>query len=203
MENIVNRFLRILAHALVTAPAALTLSIVPVLLSATALAQDGPLTLNDHEYFERRGLNVFVFSNQYNGMFFDEKTAGIELIHHGVRTATGGAVRLQNTPEQWDLIPTVVNRKVDQPSKTISVELTYKDYNFNSKLSVTPKDNGVEINVYLDKPLPKDLEGKAGFNLTIAGGVVPGLLLLKPDFLENKDDWPFLWGENECVIDGG
>ena len=36
---------------------------------------------------------------------------------------------------------------------------------------------------------------------TIAGGVVPGVLLLKPDFLENKDDWPFLWGENEVVID--
>ena len=30
-----------------------------------------------------------------NGMFFDEKTAGIEFIHHGVRTVTGGAVRLQ------------------------------------------------------------------------------------------------------------
>ena len=35
----------------------------------------------------------------------------------------------------------------------------------------------------------------------IPGGVVPGLLLLKLDFLENKDDWPFLWGKNECVID--
>ena len=35
----------------------------------------------------------------------------------------------------------------------------------------------------------------------IAGGVVPGLLLLKPDFLENKEDWPFLWGENEVVVD--
>ena len=35
----------------------------------------------------------------------------------------------------------------------------------------------------------------------VAGGVVPGLLMMKPDFLENKDDWPFLWGENECVID--
>jgi len=34
----------------------------------------------------------------------------------------------------------------------------------------------------------------------IAGGVVPGLLLLKPDFPENKEDWPFLWGENECTI---
>jgi hypothetical protein len=29
----------------------------------------------------------------------------------------------------------------------------------------------------------------------IAGGVVPGLLLLKPDFLENKEDWPFLWAK--------
>ena len=38
---------------------------------------------------------------------------------------------------------------------------------------------------------------------TIAGGVVPGLIFLKPDYLENKDDWPFFWGENECIIDGG
>ncbi|MCF8335537.1 MAG: glycoside hydrolase family 9 protein, partial [Bacteroidales bacterium] len=35
----------------------------------------------------------------------------------------------------------------------------------------------------------------------IAGGVVPGILVLKPDFPENKEDWPFLWGENEYVID--
>ncbi len=37
---------------------------------------------------------------------------------------------------------------------------------------------------------------------TIAGGIVPGLILLKPDYLENKDDWPFLWGENEVTIGG-
>ena len=30
----------------------------------------------------------------------------------------------------------------------------------------------------------------------------PGLLLFQPDFLENKEDWPFFWGENEYVIDG-
>lgn len=35
---------------------------------------------------------------------------------------------------------------------------------------------------------------------TIAGGVVPGLLVKNPDFLENKDDYPFLWGENECCV---
>lgn len=27
----------------------------------------------------------------------------------------------------------------------------------------------------------------------IAGGVVPGIIIVKPDFPENKDDWPFLW----------
>lgn len=35
---------------------------------------------------------------------------------------------------------------------------------------------------------------------TIAGGVVPGLLVKNPDFMENKDDYPFLWGENECCV---
>jgi len=123
------------------------------------------LQLNELEYFEKPGLNLLVFSNQYNGMFFDEKTAGIEIIHHGVRTSTGGAVRLQNTPEQWDLIPIMVNRKVDRASNTISVDLIYKEFSFNSKISVTPRNNGVEINVFLDKPLPKELNGKAGFNL--------------------------------------
>jgi hypothetical protein len=34
----------------------------------------------------------------------------------------------------------------------------------------------------------------------IAGGVVPGVLVLKPDFPENKQDWPFFWGQNEYVV---
>lgn len=34
----------------------------------------------------------------------------------------------------------------------------------------------------------------------IPGGVVPGILIVSPDFPENKEDWPFLWGENEYVI---
>ncbi|PTN01716.1 glycoside hydrolase family 9 protein [Mangrovibacterium marinum] len=122
------------------------------------------LKINDQEYFETQGLNVLVFSNQYNGMFFDEKTAGIELIHHGVRTATGGAIRLQNTPEQWDLVPVLVNRTVDQEHGTIEVELRYEEFDFNSKIRVSAKDKGVEIDVYLDKPVPEQLEGAAGLN---------------------------------------
>jgi len=81
------------------------------LLSLAGKSFSQNLVLNEKEYFETPGLNVWVFNNEYNGMFFDEKTAGIEFIHHGVRTVTGGAIRLQNTPEQWDLIPKMISRK--------------------------------------------------------------------------------------------
>ncbi len=123
------------------------------------------LQINDSGYFEKRGVNVLVYSYEYSGFFFDEKTSGIELIHHGVRTATGGAVRLQNTPEQWDLIPKMISRKVDKQNNSIEVELRYEQFDFNSKVVVTAKDNGVEINVYLDRPVPEKLVGNAGFNL--------------------------------------
>ena len=95
-------------------------------------------------------------------MFFDEKTAGIEIIHHGVRTSTGGAVRLQNTPEQWDLIPIMVERKVNK-DKSIDVVLRYEDFDFNSRVTVAAKGNGLEINVYLDKEIPEKLVGKTLF----------------------------------------
>ena len=123
------------------------------------------LKLNQSEYFETAGLNVFVFNNEYNGFFYDEKTAGIELIHHGVRTATNGAVRLRSTPEQWDLVPRILERKVDNKNNSIDVVLRYDDYDFNSRVNVTAKDDGVVISVYLDKPLPEKLDGHAGFNL--------------------------------------
>ncbi len=134
-------------------------------LAGIAYSQEPKLKINDKGYFETRGLNVLVFSNQYNGYFFDEKTAGIELIHYGVRTATDGAVRLRATPEQWDMVPMVIDRKVDKLNNSIEVILQYKKYNFDSKIVVTAKDKGVMIDVYLDKPLPKELEGHAGFNL--------------------------------------
>jgi len=34
----------------------------------------------------------------------------------------------------------------------------------------------------------------------IPGGVVPGIVIVRPDFPELKEDWPFLWFENEYVI---
>ena len=123
------------------------------------------LKLNDSEYFERQGINLFVFNNSFNGGFNDEKNSGIELIQHGVRVAQGGAVRLSNTPEQWDLVPKMVSRKVDKEHNAVEVVLRYDDYDFESRVVVTGEGESARIDVYLDKPVPKFLEGKAGFNM--------------------------------------
>ncbi|SHJ75328.1 N-terminal ig-like domain of cellulase [Tangfeifania diversioriginum] len=136
-----------------------------VLLAAFQQAPGQELQLNDLEYFETQGVNVLVYSNLFTGGFNDEKTAGIELIHHGVRTAQGGAVRLSNTPEQWDLVPAIPIRTVKRASNSIESVLTYEDFDFASRVVVTAKDKGVEIAVYLDEPVPAELEGAAGFNL--------------------------------------
>ena len=143
----------------------LIISSVLFLLSVLNYVSGQDLKINDLGYFETQGVNVLVYSNQFTGGFNDEKNAGIELIHHGVRTVQGGAVRLSGTPEQWDLVPAMLDRKVDPVSKTIEVGLRYTDYDFDTRLVVTAKGKGVEISVYLDKPVPAALEGKAGFNL--------------------------------------
>jgi hypothetical protein len=35
----------------------------------------------------------------------------------------------------------------------------------------------------------------------IPGGMIPGVVIIQPDFPELKSDWPFLWYENEYVVD--
>jgi len=121
--------------------------------------------MNALEYFERQGVNVLVFSNSFNGGFNDEKNSGIEIIHHGVRTVQGGAIRLNNTPEQWDLVPKMTSRKVNRDNNSIEVGLRYDDYDFDSRIVVTAKGRAVEIAVWLDKPVPEKLAGEAGLNI--------------------------------------
>ena len=141
-----------------------TLLALAALTAATILpAQD--LQLNDKEYFERQGVNILVFSNSFNGGFNDEKNSGIEVIHHGVRTIQGGAVRLNNTPEQWDLVPRMTSRRIDRATGSIEVGMRYDDYDFDSRVVVTAKGKAVEIAVWLDKPVPEALAGEAGLNL--------------------------------------
>ena len=151
------------------------------LLASTVISAQN-LQLNDLEYFERQGVNVLVFSNSFNGGFNDEKNSGIEIIHHGVRTVQGGAVRLNNTPEQWDLVPKMTSRKVDKANGSIEVAMRYDDYDFDSRVVVTAKGKAVEIAVWLDKPVPSKLAGEAGFNIEF----LPSQYWLKTYRMDNR-----------------
>jgi endoglucanase len=136
-----------------------------LLCTGSVQAADDQLELNELDYYSTPGADVFVFSNWYNGLFSDSKISGIELVHHGVRTATNGDVRLHATPEQWDAIPEFVDRKVDRERGTVEAFLRYPAYDFDYSIRAEASGASLRISVHLPRPLPAALAGKAGLNL--------------------------------------
>lgn len=159
-------------------------------LPATVLAKNAQPVLTDKGYFEDQGLNILVFSNWYDGLFDDSKISGVEIIHHGERTVTNGDVRVNATPEQWDRIPEFVEKKIDEKNGVIEAFLRYSDHKFDYSIKAEQVKDGVRVTVNLDKPLPKSLAGRAGFNIEFLPAAYfeksylmdkhPGLLPLYP-----------------------
>ncbi|MDO3385611.1 glycoside hydrolase family 9 protein [Gilvimarinus sp. SDUM040013] len=149
-------------------PIAAAIACSTILSACTTYSQtDSPsaLTLNTKEYFESDAVDVLAFSSKPGGLFFDSKTAGIEIIHHGERTATNGDVRLLHTPEQWDGMGQFVSREVNQETGTITTQLAYPELDFSYAVKATVEDKHLVVSVHLDRPLPAELVGKAGFNM--------------------------------------
>lgn len=126
-----------------------------------------------YETLATPGFELFMYNTTFSGVFGDQHCAGVELVLHGERVATNGDIHLLPTPEQWDATPAPIlkGRSSDKGSKTVSATLTLpgtkdgKKPAVNYTLKATPEPGGVKLTVVLDKPLPADLEGKAGFNL--------------------------------------
>jgi hypothetical protein len=114
---------------------------------------------------EEQGLSVIVDQNEFSPIFFDEKNAGIQIVLHGDRIATDGAVRLAPTPEQWSAVPLFVSRTRGSEPNQIVVRSAFKDVKLSYRVKVTAEGEGFRIAVDLDQPLAADLVGKAGFNL--------------------------------------
>lgn len=134
-------------------------------ISCSTRSNSEKLEINDLGYFETTSVNVLVYSNQYHGIFCDEKTAGIEIVQEGVRISTGGGVRLMNTPEQWDIYADLTQRTVDTLGGEIRCQFRYPDYDFEYGINVKSEGKGFRMSVVLDKPLPSNLAGKAGLNM--------------------------------------
>ncbi|WP_343252707.1 glycoside hydrolase family 9 protein [Ligaoa zhengdingensis] len=129
--------------------------------------------VGDDGYLETNGFNVFMYSTTFDRTFGDQHCAGIELIQNGRRIATNGDIHLLPTPEQWDATPAPVrnSRTFDEATDTITVDMTFPEESTTGnpavdyELIAEPEAGGVKLTVKLDKPLPEDLVGKAGFNL--------------------------------------
>jgi hypothetical protein len=162
-------------------------------------AASGELTLNDSLYFEKRGFNVLVFSNMYDNLFDDSKISAVEVIHHGVRTATNGDVRLNPAPGQWDPIAKFVDRKVDRENKRIETTLIFEAYGFQYTLAAEARGDGLHLSVNIDKPLPEVLAGVAGLNLELFPPVFWG----KSYIIDNTYGvFPTSPADNMAVING-
>jgi len=161
--------------------------------------QSQKLCLNDSDYFETRGLNILVFSNCYDNLFDDAKISGVEIIHHGVRTATNGDVRLNPTPGQWDDIPELVERKIDRKNQRIEAVLRYPKYNFQYSICGEAREDGFYLSVYTDHLIPEALKGIAGLNLEFLPSAYSGKSYCMD---ETTGTFPLYPAGNMCTING-
>jgi hypothetical protein len=142
----------------------------------------GELKLNDKGYFETEGLNVIVFSDIYP----EGHQTGVTVVHHGVRVAANGDLRLEASPGQWSPVPLAGDRTVDERTQTVTQTMSYPDperdrkgFNpivypdlaFTYHVSVRPLgENAFRISVDLDEPLPEEWVGRVGFNFELFPG---------------------------------
>ncbi|HZD51491.1 MAG TPA: hypothetical protein VE175_00455, partial [Woeseiaceae bacterium] len=102
-----------------------------------AHATDGQLlVVSPAQTLEGRGISVIVDQNPWSPIFFDEKNGGIQIILHGERIAADGDVRLNPTPEQWDPVPSFIDRSIGTRPDQIVVRAAYKDAGLKYRIRV-------------------------------------------------------------------
>jgi len=184
------------------------------LMAQSTLAAAPGLSVSPNQTLEMQGLSVIVYQMAFHPVFRDEKNAGIQIVLHDNRIATDGEVRLMPTPEQWDPVPAFVKREPGPKPNQLTVSSGYPDLALTYRLVITAEGQGFRIAVDLDKPLPANLVGKAGFNLdflpaayfgkTYMLGSSSGVFPRNPEGPMNKDGsgdpLPLASGGNSIVL---
>lgn len=156
---------------------ALTTMTQPVV-AQDAVVSDG-FVLTEKGYLTRSGVDVIVFDDIYP----DGHQTGVTIIQQGRRVAANGDVRLDAMPGQWSPMPKGGERSVDAASRSITQRLSFPDPSKNGRgfnpifyppvdlsysVTVTPAGaNRFRIRVDLDRPVPAEWRGRAGFNLEL------------------------------------
>lgn len=147
--------------------------------------------LNDSGYFNCEGVDAMAFDDFYP----EGHQGGISFIMNGKRVATNGDIRFDETPGQWQPVPKKLYRNV-QGNKIVTGlcypdssrhetgfnPMVYPDIVLNYTVTLEPYEKGFLVSVDLEKPVPDELVGKAGFNLEF----FPGELFGKPWIMDDK-----------------
>jgi len=139
-----------------------------------AFAADFAMQVTDKNYLDTQGFSVFLYDSTYHPVFVDQKNTAMEMILHGQRIATNGDVRLTPTPEQWDLVASLKGRKADKANNRLTASLAFPSFDVSYTLEVAAEPSGVKVTINLEKPLPPNLVGRAGFNLEFLPSIYMG-----------------------------
>ena len=173
---------RILLSALLAASAVL-------LLPDSLQAQD--FRLNDAGYFNRDGVDVMAFNDFYP----EGHQGGISILMHGRRVASNGDIRFEPTPGQWQPVPKQLDRRIEGGRIVTTLcypdssrhftgfnPMIYPDVRLTYTVTLEASGRGFLVTVDLDRPVPRELAGRAGFNLEF----FPGDLFGKPWIMDGK-----------------
>lgn len=159
----------------------------------SSFAGEAKLQINDQEYFEMPGLNVFMFHDAYP----EGHQGGVTIIQHENRVAANGDIRLQPSPGQWQPVPKVHERKVDKDKNELSIycefpdperdnkgfnSIDYPDLEIAYTVRVVAEGMAFKIHVDFDDPIPADWVGKIAFHLEL----FPGDLFNKTYLMDGK-----------------
>lgn len=187
---------------------------VAILICLSPFAKGQDLQLNEQNYFEMPGLDVTVFADIYP----DGHQTGVTVIHHGIRTAANGDLRLETSPGQWSPVPKGGQLKVDTANQVLTQRLWYPDTTKNRRgfnpiiypdlqlfydVCVTPLEgSSFKVSVDLDEAIPKEWEGKIGFNFELFPGDLFGKSYIMDDQagrFTNQPNGPLI-DHNETVL---
>ncbi|MCQ2110066.1 MAG: glycoside hydrolase family 9 protein [Bacteroidaceae bacterium] len=149
--------------------------------------------LNESGYFNSGNADVMVFSDVYP----EGHQGGVTIAVSDNRHAANGDVRFEVSPGQWQGLPRVRKRTVDEDENSISVLLSYPDsskhlagfnpmlypdFDFTYTVKVQAQGDCLVLTVDLDRPVPERFAGKLGFNLELE----PSKLLGQPWIMDSE-----------------
>lgn len=125
------------------------------------MAHTADWSVTGTQYLASRGFDVLVFHNDY----FCGKQAGLELIHHGVRTAMRGDVSLVPLPHDGDERPRLESREVAPDGASVTAHLRYGADGFAYAVTVRPEGDDLHVVAALKDVPPAASARQAVFHL--------------------------------------